>query len=263
LSSVDGFGHWRMPNSKPLHDYVHVRYHDPAFYAPDDTVIGELVAECLDEPCEFDRDCNPGWSSYAFSAAAMFHPDVWRTNADGGWQAPWSLDHGYESPGFFQATYPNLKTHMLEHSWVQDPPADCNPTFLGCEPYWFNHGIESTPVTLFYDGSVRLLPNTEVFASDQLVLNQTNGVDGLWHRGTPFGEDGYFIPEGFDGTPLSHHVLTTEGILGRDTLGGTASPPRAVRSFAHSVQSSFQTADPPARAIDWETLSFTHGGDQP
>jgi len=34
---------------------------------------------------------------------------------------------------------------------------------------------------------------------------------------------GYQIDNGFDGVPLSHHVLTTDGILGRDTLGG-ASP---------------------------------------
>jgi hypothetical protein len=75
-------------------------------------------------------------------------------------------------------------------------------------------------VTLFYDISVRLLPNSEVYASDQQVLKQTDGQDGLWHRGTPFAEAGYFITEGYDGTPLSHHVLTTDGILGRDTLGG-------------------------------------------
>ena len=47
-------------------------------------------------------------------------------------------------------------------------------------------------------------------------------MDGLWHRGTAFGSNGYFIDAGYDLTPLSHHVLTTDGILGRDTLGETA-----------------------------------------
>jgi competence protein ComGC len=268
-SSVDGWGHWRGLNTRPFHDYVNGRYHDPVFYAPNDSIVVGRVAVCVEEPCEYAVDydelyiCNSGFPSYTPSPAAMFHPDVWRPNADGGWQAPWSLDHGYESPGLFQATYPNLKTHMLEHSWVQDPPADCNPVFSCWEPYWFNHGIGSSPVTLFYDGSVRLLPNTEVFTADQQVLNQTNGVDGLWHRGTPFGTDGYFISSGFDGTPLSHHVLTTEGILGRDTVSGAAPPPRVARSFAHPAQSSFQTADPPVRTIDWEALVFTPDGDQP
>ncbi len=72
---------------------------------------------------------------------------------------------------------------------------------------------------------MRLLPNTEVFAADQQILKQTGDVDGLWHRGTPFGEDGYYISFGYDGVPLSHHILTTDGILGRDTLGGMPSMP--------------------------------------
>jgi len=153
----------------------------------------------------------------------MYHPDVWRSNAAGGWQAPWDLDHGYESPGLFQATYPNLKTHMLEHSWLQNSPGLCNPAFAGCEPYYFNHSIDSAPVTLFYDGSVRLLPNSEVLSADFQILGQTGGVDGLWHRGTSFGANGYLIDASYDFVPLSHHVLTTDGILGRDTLNG-ASP---------------------------------------
>ncbi len=107
---------------------------------------------------------------------------------------------------------------MIEHSWVQGPPALCNPAFAGCEPYYFNQGIDSMPVTLFYDMSVRLLRNTDVLAADQRVLKQTGGVDGLWNRGTSLGTDGYMIPNGYDQAPLSYHILTTDGILGRDTL---------------------------------------------
>ena len=72
---------------------------------------------------------------------------------------------------------------------------------------------------------MRLLPNAEVYAADQQVLQATGGVDGLWHRGTPFGENGFFIDTGYDGAPLSHHILTTDGILGRDTLGTTPPTP--------------------------------------
>jgi hypothetical protein len=227
----DYWGHFRIPNSRPFHDYLSGRYQDWVYFAPNDTIVVDpLEPWCLDEPPEFvayPSDCNPAWSSYCFSAAAMYHPDVWRANAAGGWQAPWDLDHGYESPGLFQATYPDLKTHMLEHSWLQNSPGLCNIHFTGCEPYYFNHSIDSAPVTLFYDGSVRLLPNTEVLAADQQVLDQTNGVDGLWHRGTPFGSGGYLIGYGYDSVPLSHHVLTTDGILGRDTLGGAAPAPLA------------------------------------
>ncbi len=232
-AGIDGWGYWRFPQARPIHDYLNGRYQDPVFYAPNDTGVVGPLAGCMDQPGEFvayPSNCNPAWSSYARSPAGIFHPDVFRSNADGGWQAAWELDHGYESPGLFQATYPDLKTHLIEHSWVQNPPAPCNPAFFGCEPYYFNGGIDSAPVTLFYDGHVRLLPNAEVLFADLQVLAQTGQVDGLWHRGTPFGASGYHIDNGFDGVPLSHHVLTTDGILGRDTLAG-ASPIRSLVSW--------------------------------
>ncbi|MCH7798505.1 MAG: hypothetical protein IID28_08690, partial [Planctomycetes bacterium] len=224
-AGCDGFGHFRFPQTRPIHDYLNGRYQDPVFFAPNDTSVVGPIEDCFGDPAEFvpfPTECNPAWSSYARSPAAIFHPDVMRSNAAGGWQSPAELDQAYESPGFFQATYPDLKTHILEHSWVQNPPGPCNPAFFGCVPFFFNQGIDSSPVTLFYDGHVRLLPNSEVLFADFQVLAQTNQVDGLWHRGTPFGAGGYFIAEGFDGAPLSHHVLTTDGILGRDTLGETS-----------------------------------------
>ncbi len=251
-NGVPGFGNFRIANAKQLHDYVIGRFYGSTYYAPADTVPYELTAPLFDDPCEFALEGNPPyWTSYALSPAGMLHPDVMRSNAEGGWQDPWDIPLGHESPGYFQARYPDLKTHMIEHHWLQGPPADCNPsnggpsfapTYDGCEPYYFNHGIDSSPAALFYDGHVRLLPNTEVFAADQMVLKQTGGVDGLWHRGTSFGEDGYFISYGYDGVPLSHHILTTDGILGRDTLGG-------MPSIALSP-STFQFRRPPPRPSD-------------
>jgi hypothetical protein len=243
------WGHFRIPNTRPLHDYLNGRYHDRVYYAPNDTIIVDPLElePCFDQPDEFIGDgifCNPAWSSYCFSAAAMYHPDVWRSNAAGGWQAPAALDHGYESPGLFQAAYPDLKTHMLEHSWIQNSPGECNPAFLGCEPYYFNHSVDSSPVTLFYDGSVRLLPNAEVLAADFQILGQTGGVDGLWHRGTPYGADGYLISAGYDFVPLSHHVFTTDGILGRDTLNGASPMP------------SWQPPEVPRRARNRRAIAF-------
>jgi hypothetical protein len=229
--AADGWGHWRFQNARPFHEYLTGRWHDAIFYAPKDTAILANLEECIGEFGEFvsyPQECNPGWSSYCRSAAALFHPDVMRSNAAGGWQNPWGLAQGFEVPGLFQATYPDLKTHVMEHSWLQDPPAECNPAFFGCEPYYFNHGFDSTPAALFYDGSVRLLPNEEVLFADFQVLSESDGVDGLWHRGTPFGYNGYFIADGWDFVPLSHHVLTTDGILGRDTLNGVAPAPLAL-----------------------------------
>ncbi len=91
-----------------------------------------------------------------------------------------------------------------------------------------------------------MLPNSEVLAADFQVLAQTGNVDGLWHRGTPFGANGYFIDASFDFVPLSHHVLTTDGILGRDTLGGPllerapqewTRPPRQMVANVRELQS--------------------------
>ena len=41
---------------------------------------------------------------------------------------------------------------------------------------------------------------------------------GLWSRDTPFGADGYFIDDGYDFAATSFHILTTDGIRGRDKI---------------------------------------------
>jgi len=233
------FGIFRVPNAKPFHDYVNGRFYEPTFYAPNDTVPWALVEPFFDYPDEFwggyvAEHGHVAWSSYCFSPAAMFDPAVMRAVPDGGWQDPWDAIEGHQCPGLYHALYPDLKTLMIEHHWNQNPPPDpCNPafeegTYDGCEPYYFNHALASEPATLFYDMSVRLLPNTEVLAADEWLINQTGY--GLWSRDTPFGEDGYFSDVAYDFTQLSHHILTTDGIRGRDTLPpGALNPARAAR----------------------------------
>ncbi|MHC4127608.1 MAG: hypothetical protein ACYTE6_11125 [Planctomycetota bacterium] len=218
---VEAWGSFRMPNMRPLHDYVNGRYHDPTFYAPKDRVVMAGVQDCLDSDCEFDLACSPGWSSYCFSPAAMFHPDVLGSNPDSGglyWRAPWSFTEGYQSPTVSQAEYPAQKTRMLEHSWIQNPAAWCNPAFSGCEPYYFNHGYFSIPMTLFFDGHVAGLSVSEAMRSDARMLAQTDGEVPLWSRDTPFGGNGYLIADGYDFAQTSFHILTVDGIRGRDTL---------------------------------------------
>jgi hypothetical protein len=226
-----GFGVFRIPNAKPLHDYVDGRFYSPTYYAPADTAVYATASPFFAEPCEFFPADGGAvyWSSYCLSPAAMFDPAVMRALSDGGWQDPWALDDGFTSPPVAAAVHPALKTRMLEHNWV-GAPDDCNPafgagTYDGCEPYYFNHGIDATPVAMFFDGHVRVLPNTEAQLSDETVLVQT-GIDGLWSRDTPFGESGYFLDYSFDPiVNVSHHVLTTRGIEGRDTLGEGVFPP--------------------------------------
>jgi hypothetical protein len=58
----------------------------------------------------------------------------------------------------------------------------------------------------------------EAQAADARLLQQL-GDYGLWHRETPFGDDGYLVGDSWDFlTNTSFHILTTDGILGRDTM---------------------------------------------
>lgn len=216
--AVTWVGSFRFPNARPFHDYLNGRVQDPVFYAPKDDTVLDQVAGCLDSECEFDPACNPGWSSYCLSPAAMLHPDVlaWNDDWDIYWRPPWDFDEGYESPTVSQAQYPALKTWMLEHSWLQNPPVPCNPSFPGCEPYYFNQGYYSVPMTLFYDGHVNGLSPYEAMRAEARTLAQAEQF--LWSRDTPFGDEGYFILDGSDATETAFHILTIDGIRGRDTV---------------------------------------------
>jgi hypothetical protein len=73
------------------------------------------------------------------------------------------------------------------------------------------------PVTLFFDGSVRLTSVMEAMSSDRRAERQQG--HGLWSRDTAFGEDGLFIADGYDFAATSYHILTIDGIRGRDVTG--------------------------------------------
>lgn len=221
----DPFGNHRLVNVKPMHDYVSGRFYDSVYFAPNDRYPYKTAEPFFDLPDEYVPTQQAGgvyWSSYCFSAAARYNPDVFRAPSDGGFQDPFQLDYGLRTPLFTEVLYPDLKTMVMEHHWNQNPPNSCQPLkrgpYNGCKPYQFNHGMDSSPVTIFYDGHIRVLRNSEAFAADQQVLKQSGGVDGLWSRDTPFGAEGYNGDVSVDGTLLSHHTLTTNGIRGRDTL---------------------------------------------
>lgn len=110
---------------------------------------------------------------------------------------------------------------MLEHHWLQARRSECNPsytsgTYGGCEPYYFNHCWESNPATLFYDGHTETVGTRKAERADGRVQAQSDV--GLWCRSTPWGLDGYNIGAGYDFADTSFHVLTTQGIKGRDIL---------------------------------------------
>jgi prepilin-type N-terminal cleavage/methylation domain-containing protein len=235
--SVTGHGWFRHGiQRKPLHDYLNGRFHDPIYYAPKDRTIIERVEPCFEMPGEYIIGAQEGgldptnecwlwinYTTYCMSVAGLYSPTVFSENDEGlFWTPPWTLPSGYRVPSYGQVKYPTLKTHVLEFRWLQNLKAACNGSFSGCEPYYFNHSFESSPVTLFFDGSVRMMNVMEAMSSDRRSLRQTGGDEdghGLWSRDTSFLEDGYFIPEGYDFVETSFHILTIDGVRGRDTTG--------------------------------------------
>jgi prepilin-type N-terminal cleavage/methylation domain-containing protein len=231
-----GFGSFRLCNVRQFNSFVNGRFYDRVFYAPKDRVVIDAIENPVDAGLN-SRNCfeDPGqycirpavgvndipiWMSYVLSPAAMFSPQVMADE----WRNPWSLNGGFRSPSMGQALHPSLKTHMIEHHWLQNRRADCNPGFsmatpygLNCEPYYFNHGLESAPAALFYDGSVRTVSTREAERADARIRAQSGSTNGLWHRSTGgYGANGYFIDRGYDQAETSYHILTTEGIRGRD-----------------------------------------------
>ncbi len=242
-----GFGYFRIPNVKQFNQYVSGRFYDKIFFAPKDTIVWDFVSPAFEDPAEYtpsgasggDMLSRPVWSSYCLSPAALFSPDVMRDTSRGGWQSPWreeaedGLAGAFRAPGMSQAAFPNLKTHMLEHHWLQGQPTECNANikdvatgYDGCEPYYFNHGYESKPVALFYDAHIETVSVMNAIAADARMLNQTEEDDhGLWSRDTPLGgcDDGpvggYFMDYSYDEMAFtSFHILTTNGIRGRDFI---------------------------------------------
>ena len=219
-----GWGWFRFGiQAAAFNSYVSHRTQDPIFYAPNDRWIYDQVQQCFDVPGEFvaiPRPCNPAWSSYGMSPAGLFNPHVFGDDGEGRfWNAPWEMPAGYRVPSFGQVAHPSLKTHMTEHHWLQNVRISCNQSFYGsCTPFFFNHSFLSKPVTLFYDGSVRFLGVTEAMSADRRQMRQSG--HGLWSRDTPFGGDGYFISDGYDFAETSFHMLTVDGVRGRDTVAG-------------------------------------------
>ncbi|MCP3903286.1 MAG: type II secretion system protein [Planctomycetes bacterium] len=234
------FGSFRLPNVGQFNRYVSGRFYDKVFYAPKDTIVMDTVEPAFDDPGEFSFEVEippelgfiPAWSSYCLSPAAMFSPDVMRRDdpddprSNGAIHDPWEMPGAFRTPAFSQSLYPSLKTHMLEHHWLQNANNGCNPAFVpgtydGCEPYFFNHSWLSSPITLFYDGHIGSVGVRDAMRADGRMRAQTGNDNwGLWSKDTPFGANGYLQEYGYDQAATSFHILTTDGIRGRDVTDG-------------------------------------------
>lgn len=243
--AIDSASLWEQNGSRSLfhhrgfREYVAGSVHDSVFYQPGtrDAFINGLIYD--DEEEYFGPYVSKasgleaiqyiGRTGYSMSAAAMWSPEVHRAPSTGGWQDPRSFDTGYRSPSIDQCQHPSLKTMFVEQWWIEGAPSRFHPDsmnppaepfrieFFGNRRHWrFNQGHASAPMTAFYDGSIGSVRVGDAFDDDRIARKSTG--DGLWSRDTPMGEDGYFGDRGNGDGFSSFHVLTIDGILGRDLL---------------------------------------------
>jgi prepilin-type N-terminal cleavage/methylation domain-containing protein len=231
FTGVDkGFGSFRLPNVKAFNGYVNNRYYDPVFWAPKDEITIGGAEKYFGLPDQFTWDGQvSAFSSYCWSPAAMWAPDVFGAS---GFKDPNTMAGGYRSPAVGQSQYPDLKTRMIEHAWLQNAESQVNSNFSMqgpngetgvAEPWYFNHGYNSAPATMYFDGHVAVTGVADAMEADaraKVTANPTLAEKGLWHRGSPFGADGYWGAQSYDFlVDTSYHILTTEGIRGRDVIG--------------------------------------------
>jgi len=213
-----GLGSWGLINARGLREYIADRFYDPVFYSPNDALIYQkLQAGQFNSPAEFAYQSGAVYpSTYGLSPAAIWGVGTFRAPRDGGFRAPDDYPQAYITPNASIATYPDKKTRLIEQRWCQQPPALAKPEFTTAQYYRFNSGAGSQPGTIFYDGHVSFVPMSTFAADDAMAAQQTG--DGLWSRDTPYGANGVWSSEAIDGFYNSAHLLTTDGILGRDLL---------------------------------------------
>jgi prepilin-type N-terminal cleavage/methylation domain-containing protein len=233
------FGSFRFPNARTFASYLTNRFYDPVFYAPKDSAVIAAVERYFDTANEFDLpegytgSQNPFYSSYCFSPAGMYSPDVLSKNkvTQKYYTDPFQLPAGFRSPGYSQAAFANQKTNIIEHNWLQRRKKQCNPGFVNgtydkCEPFYFNHSFESSPLAVFYDGHIEQIGTREAMeACKKVSLQRGEANGGLWSIDTPRGGSyntggggGYFADYGWDRVSTAFHILTINGIKGRDIV---------------------------------------------
>ena len=215
-------GSFRAFHTKPFNQYLNNKVYDPIFWAPKDYTTEERIFQWMEDPGEWPTNPAPvsfWFSTYCTSVAAQVSPDVYRDELDGGSQRANDLAAGHRTPSMAQARYPDQKTHMLEHYWLQQNPSESIPG-TGGVAWFFNMGPDSTPATLFYDGHVRMMSVREARQSSDIVFNQS-GRELDADDPACFGTGGYFESSAYNGAVNeinSYHVFTADGIAGRDTI---------------------------------------------
>ena len=243
---MTGFGTWRYPNALQVAEYMNGLPLHKAYFSPKDTIALRTLEGCDSlngSYCVSSRGQSIwGWdaawnsnmilapSSYCISPSMMYNAQVyaWDDDAVVTFTDPMDINTGFRPSTKDQAHFPNLKSWLMEHNWLQNSVTDCSMNWGGtwfdtldgcwdgCEPFHFNNSYKSAPVTAFSDGHVGTFEVAQAERDDNMIMAD-NGM-GLWHRDTGDGANGYFTNLGSDWISWSGHTHTTLGIKGRDVL---------------------------------------------
>jgi prepilin-type N-terminal cleavage/methylation domain-containing protein len=237
-------GTWRLTNVKAFNQYISGRYYDKVFWAPKDRLNTEKVEKWFRAPVEFKYDPLDANSfvepTYCWSPAAMWSPDVMGyqravQTSGGGSQDPCALRLGarpdglagaYKSPNSSMAQYPSLKWRAWEHQWLQNQDGgEVNPAFSTPTPWYFNHGYNSAPAVMFFDGHTQIVSLAGVMQDDDLSQSQSQPKRPLYFHSIVGQGDGYFANGAYDMMtnaggckPVTAGIATVDGILGRDMI---------------------------------------------
>ena len=259
LTNTGNFGSWRLTNAKSFNKYSSNKFYSPIFYAPKDKVTLEKAQPFIESGIDFTGPVEKAvLSSYCWSPAAMWGPDV--LSKINGYSDPAQSKGGFRSPAVSQSSFPELKTRVMEHQWLQNKPnmelmegsmwpvgqkGGSNPdsfsprTRTGSSgmPWFFNQGGPSTPAVAFFDGHVGSLGVPEAIDSYKRIAFGDSKNKAIKYPGSYFGGSGggnfaasFPMPGGYKfgaydniayngGNSVSYHVLTSDGIRGRDTIG--------------------------------------------
>ena len=245
--SKAGFGTWRYPNALQVAEYMNGLPLHKAYFAPKDTVALRTLegcdalngSYCVSSYGQQIWGWSSAWnsnmimapSSYCISPALMYNSQVYAYDDDAGvtFTDPMEINTGFRPSTTDQAQFPNLKSWLMEHYWLQNAVTDCSMNWDGtwfdsldgcwdgCEPFHFNNSYKSAPVTAYTDGHVGAFEVAQA-DRDSALVGGTNGM-GLWHTETGDFSDGYYTGRGSDWVSWSGHSHTLDGVKGRDILG--------------------------------------------
>lgn len=236
---LNSFGAHEMMNTKAFNTYINQRYYDKVFFPPKDRVGLMSCDYGLQNEGEYTPNPTNNQSitfpSYMWSPANMVPPMVHASSTrdcPNAGKQNLAGPGGYRSPLMGMSTFPDQKTLVIEKLWLQNKgkAPEKNNNCASPRSWLFNEAFNSSPACLFMDGHSQLCGmNTAVNDDKRVSVQNTSNSGmcsagrGLWHRGTAMGPAGWYTATAgydpmIDMAPTSFHMLTTDGILGRDIL---------------------------------------------